>query len=239
MPVAWAPDPTPIVLITGPRVGGTLLSHCLSTHPQVFFARGEPLSGVESWARLKVAPVVLLDVLLHMSGYCASGCRLMYSQLHQPDVWGYLQTVQPKVIWLCRANLLEQAFSLMTYERERPAHSFESVCPPSVEVQPRLFLNAVRNLIERNDAAGKKMLAFRDVYCLLYEAIVPDERGYLPEGVATELCRFIGVRIEPMRCDLKRINRPLPEAIANWPEVQKAVEASEFSHYLEGVRHVE
>ena len=221
-------------MIVGPRVGGTLLAHCLSTHPQVFFARDEPLVPGSSWSRLGCGPAALLGLLLAMPWYQASGCRVLYSQMHTPEVRDYLLSVRPRVVWLRRRDVLGQAFSLMMYAQGQ-THSVEIPVSQSVWVSPKDFVNQVRNLVERNARGAERVAEFEVVLPLWYEDICPDDRGWLPEPAAAKVCGFLGVKEEPMRTDLKRIHRPLPEAVANWPEVLAAVRDSEFAVLEESV----
>jgi hypothetical protein len=237
----------PAVIVAAIRSGGTFLTHCLSNHSQIACDRGEPIHHLSVWCRmLKRDRRKILAVLLNQTGYMVSMCRLTYIQAFNEDIWAWLIRQQPWVIWLYRENILRQAISVHLNrlvrdkgQFKRPAHTFKQVGPVSVEVAPAHFLKMCRGLDERNRWAEKRLTAMRRVERLTYAEVVGGEMAVanqLPTETTKKICNFLGVRYEPLGCDLRRVNPyPLSELIGNWADVERAIKGSEFAELLESL----
>jgi hypothetical protein len=238
---------TPAVIIAAIRSGGTFLSHCLSNHTQIHCDRGEPLHHLSVWC-LGVTQhrQRLLSVLLNQTGYQVSMVKLTYMQAFQDPIWGWLVKRQPRVIWLRRENVLRQALSVYLASEtrqhgslERPLHTFDEATPFSVTIKPALFMKYCRGLVEQDTRANNHMLKFERVLPLTYADVVGGEleksAQRLPGKTTAEIASFLGVDIQGLTCSLRRVNPfPLCEMISNWPEVEAAIQASEFAAMLEG-----
>jgi len=237
------------VIIAAVRSGGTFLSHCLSNHSQIFCTRGEPLhhrsvffepGAAEGKTRNRRE---LLAVLLTQTGYRVSMCKLTYMQACESAVWLWLVKWQPRVIWLRRENAIRQAVSLLINERARAGklqqiqHTFRPLEPVRLALEPGLVLKAARGLRLLDGRLADSMANFQHVYRATYREIVGGEGTVaqaVPAETAAGLCEFLGVRSEPLGCDLTRTNPyPLAEILSNWREVSGAIAKSEFAATLE------
>lgn len=233
------------VIIAAIRSGGTFLSHCLSNHPQVYCARGEPLHHHSVWVRtLHPDRRELLAAMLNQTGYKVSMCKLTYAQATNRAIWPWLAERQPRVIWLRRQNRIRQAVSVLINkaarhgEIKRPQHTFRETGPVRVTFPPETILKMARRLKGLDSQVGKRVNRMRHLYSTVYADVVGGEHSIadeLPERARRKVCVFLGVRsIEPLRCDLKRVNPyPLREMLGNWKAVEAAVRRSEFAACLE------
>jgi hypothetical protein len=228
------PSPKCMILLAGYRVGGTLLSHALSNHTQIFFVRGEPFRG-HPLLSLHRSKLDLLRVLLTMPGYHVSGCKLLYNEALDSDFHTYLLKTQPNILWLRRRNILRQALSLITMSGKSPQASFDPIRPEPVRVRIEILLATMCRMQEESAKMTRHVKMFRKVLPLYYEDLCPIVDRQLPEAVTEKICNFLGVRVEPLYCDLQRIHsQPLSQYINNWIEVKSAIQSSEFVQYLEG-----
>ncbi len=233
----------PAVIVADIRSGGTFLAHCLSNHPQIFCDRGESLHRFSVWhTYLKIRSVDLLHCLLHMQGYCISMCKLTYTQAFHDSVWDYLGELQPRVIWLRRENVIRQAVSALLNklarggEIVRPQHTFESVPPARVAISPEMIIEAAREMIQQDQAARARLGNLKTRLEMTYAEMIGNEQAApdgLTEKAARRLCEFLGVRTISLSCELKRVNpAPLRDTLTNWPDVERAVLASELAYCL-------
>ena len=233
---------TPVVIVAAIRSGGTFLAHCLSNHPQIYCDRGEPLHHRSVWcATTKIRRQQLLAVLTNQTGYAASACKLTYMQAFDAEVWGWLEKQQPRVIWLRRGNAVRQAVSVLLNQAARrgelklPQHSFEPVAGVRVTLSPGLVVKAARGLTAQDERAWARLAGLPEVLKLTYADVTGGESAErLPVQTARRVCNYLGVRYEPMGCDLVRVNPlPLREIIGNWKAVRSALMQSEFAADVE------
>ena len=180
----------------------------------------------------------LLFCLTHMQGYQVSMCKLIYQQAFLRDVWNYITGFPAiPVIWLRRGNTIRQAVShiLNQVARQgnikRPQHTFDRVESICVELAPERVLRVARGLLKQDQRAQKRLSGLEPL-ALTYEQIV-GPASTLADEATKRICEFLGVRYEPLGCELTRINpQPLAEMIANWEAVRGAIQGSEFAHCL-------
>ena len=72
------------VLIAHTRSGGCLLNHFLSSHPQLFWPRGEPLLPGAEWKRAfpHASDVEILSCIMRAAHYKVGGCKVTYEQMN-------------------------------------------------------------------------------------------------------------------------------------------------------------
>ncbi len=236
----------PAILIAHTRSGGTFLAHCLSTHPDIFCPRGEPLLPAHSWSQSlprHVPSSAILGCILNAFHYKVGMCRITYVQTNV-DVFDYLRSVEAKVILLERQNLLRCAVSQtimnMTSrgEIEYPLHSIEIVEPPGVTLRPFAVLERCRWQAEwhtrmRESTRDLKLHVLR----LTYADVVGGEMvnaDRIPLAITERLTSFLGVEQYPMLSPLRAVSpRPLCDIVTNWDELKAVIQESEFAHHLE------
>jgi len=236
----------PAILIAHTRSGGTFLAHCLSTHPDIFCPRGEPLYTRHSWRQSlphHVPSSAILGCILNAFQYEVGMCRITYIQANA-DVCDYLCSVNARVIILERQNLLRCAVSQTIMgmatrgEVWYPLHSTQTVDPPGVTLCPSVVLEKCRWQAEWQVKMYKmsKDWPLR-VLRLTYADIVGGEMvnaDRLPLAVARTITGFLGVEQYPMLSPLRAISPySLRSIVTNWDELKTVIQQSEFAHHLE------
>lgn len=238
----------PFVVLAHVRAGGTFMCHCLSNHPQVHCDRGEVMHHNSIWRQaFHVKPAVLMSALHDQTGYHASGFRLIYRQAFHKRVWPYLTAKLPHIIWLQRGNVVAQALSYQYHQLVRgralpyhAVHSFEEKAPDPVVFPVEHAVYAVKKVHRENKAGRDRMSGYRGkVLQVLYEDATGNVQGSAP-GVAPDaaerICAFLGVRNEPLTCDLKRdFPRPWRELLSNWQEIAHALRQAGFGTQVQAL----
>ena len=236
----------PAILIAHTRSGGTFLAHCLSTHPDIFCPRGEPLLPAHSWRQSLPSHVpssAILGCILNAFHYEVGMCRITYVQTN-PEVCDYLCSVEAKVILLERQNILRCAVSQtimnMTSreEIEYPLHSTQTVELPGVTLRALAVLERCRWQAEWHTKMHKMTRGLKlRVLRLTYADIVGGEMvnaDRLPLSVTERITSFLGVEQYPMLSPLRAVSpRPLRDIVTNWDELKAVIQTSEFACHLE------
>ena len=225
------------------------MSYCLSTHPRVFWVRGEPLLRGMEWGKAfpKATDSAILRCITRASYYEIGGCKVTYEQM-SPDVWDFLRQKKPLVLHLWRENLIRVAVSQiitgMVVSQRLPnhkAHTIKRLPQPQVTIPPENIIAAasrqgaaidvMRRRLSDNVAPGRLLeLTYADITG--GEGIEATE---VPPAVARTICDFLGVEPEPLYCHFKRVNHgKLSEILKNWDEVRAVVSQSRFAYCLEG-----
>ena len=235
----------PAILIAHTRSGGTFLAHCLSTHPDIFCPRGEPLLPSHSWRKAlpHVSSTAILGCILHAFNYEVGMCRITYVQTNV-EVFDYLRSVEALVILLERENLLRCAVSQtimnMTSrgEIEYPLHTEHTTEIPGVTLHPLVVLERCRWQAEWQkrmhvDTRASKLRTLRLTYAeIVGGEMVNAERLTLQS--TERICSFLRVVQYPMTSSLRAVApRPLSSIVANWDELKAVICDSEFARYLE------
>ncbi len=235
----------PFVIVAQKRSGGTYLTHCLSSHVDIFCDRGESVHHASLWTRNIRDTITIMKVLLNQEGYFASGFRMVYSQAFESRRWKFLNSTKPKpkVILLTRNNVLRQGVSIALNTRIRkgkfayyPVHAFDTPDLPKWQLDPKVIISTCRKIVIEDKRAAKKVKKF-DVLPLTYTDLVGREGETQPkiiEETGKQICNFLGVQYEPLYTRLKRVHsHPLRAMFENWTEIEAAVKETEFAKHLE------
>jgi len=225
----------PAVIITGPRTGGTLLTHALSNHPFIGCVRGEPLHALSTWRMnlYGVEPVKILQICTSLEGYLISMCKVAYEQAWYRGVWEYLIKAKIPILHLTRQDVLAQTVSFLLNKLARdgtithPQHSFQAVAPVKVELSPDAVVRHYAWIVrKRNQVWDKIKHSGCPVLQLTYEQITGgiEETQTLNADATRQICKFLGVSMASLPISLKRVNRRLEDEITNWGAVKGAVE---------------
>jgi hypothetical protein len=168
-------------------------------------------------------------------------CKLVYSQAFAGQAWKYLKNHKPPVVWLRRENVIRQSVSLLINRAARggkvtrPQHTFKGTKPLTIGLSADAILKQARGLRQRDARTARLLAHFPRVLKLTYADITDASKpGKVPVKATRRICRFLGVRYEPLRCDLVRVNpQPLSELIRDWPTLKAKIQDSEFAVYLE------
>jgi len=180
-----------------------------------------------------------LRCLLHQPHYVVSMCEVTTHQMSLPSVWEYLVELQPKVIHLYRKNVVRQAVDMeLARTHLQSRHSMVEVPRIQMRMASDVVLRIAQARVQTTMELCKRYRAFfADVLDLSYAEIVGGEgmaAEAIPKATARRICKFLEVPRAVMGCRLKAINpQPLRVILVNWPEVKKAIAASEFAWCLE------
>lgn len=229
------------ILWTERRTGGTFLASCLSNHPRVFFARGEPLHSDDPWRVGVPDEAERLQIITSQPHYDVAGCKLFRDHAIRPAVWDWLCRIQPMIIYLWREDYISQALSIVANQVYRatgegmPTHLYRREEPRQIHLEPEEVLFEIERLQLRYGIAGDETKSnqailqsggFR-VLSLTYEQMTGGkaEVGAIALDMAYSLCAFLGVSLAPLvGAGLRRAHhRPWPEYVSNWDEVREAI----------------
>ena len=235
-------DPTPAIIVAGPRTGGTFLAHGLSNHPQVYCERQEVMHVDSSYRQVYPPPkfVTILEMVWGETGYLVAACKLQYSQAGYAGVWDYIKERQARVIHLRRRNKARQAISLIINEMARsgaipfhPQHARATPARITVTIEPERLLKTVEK-IKREEATWDAKLAESElpVLKLSYRRIIGAGITSAPQiapPAVKAICEFLSIQNAPMAVGIRRINPwPLDKMLANWNEIEPLLGRPEF-----------
>ena len=234
----------PAIIIGERRAGGTLMACCLSNHPEIYCDRWEPLNSGSLWYRMFPNDVDRLHLLLHQPYYKVSMCKLLPQHTWRKPVARYLKQHRPPVqmIHVYRENILAQAVSCVInlHSREHamghPTHVFKSIELAPVALNPADVVAWCKASFNHHCQITRwtnrvKLPTLR----ISYEEMTGNiDTGQLPDDLCREICKFLHVSDEPLYTRMHKVHSPeLSGVVANWPEVVKAVEQSDYARYLE------
>lgn len=235
----------PALLITHTRSGGTMLNYALSTHPRIFWTRGEPLLRQMEWGKAfpDASDIQILECITRASFYTVAGCKITYEQLTQ-DIWEWIAKKKVRVLHLVRENMIRVIVSqiitgMVASQRlpEHRAHSFEKLEPVKISVNPSAV---IAKMVQQEADVERKRARLTDLKLPMLELTYQELTGQqevdrLPDAISEKICSFLGVRLEPLRCDLKRVNSaPLSEIVENWPELEARIRKTKYKEWLDG-----
>lgn len=236
----------PALLVTHTRSGSTFLNYALSTHPRIFWARGEPLLQGMEWRTTFpcASDADILDCITRASFYKIGGCKVTYEQFGPAVMMWARRNPSVKILHLTRENLIRVAVSQIITGRvvagklDGTAHAFERPGVHKLAINPD---DIVTRAAWQEEQIGKMrvILDWLGVHVLelTYNEIVGGvvEASEINPGAAHKICEFLGVEDAPLRCDLRRVNyAPLSEIIDNWDEVKCAIGDTKYAKFLEG-----
>jgi hypothetical protein len=221
-------------IFTGTRAGGGYLRLCLNSHPAMLW------DDATGWAKQMYGSTRVLEPLLRcllMRPYPVSGTKLVTGQAMAIPVQFWQELPMARVLLLERENVLRQAMSgIMKLWRR------QDIRWPA-EMDPEMYLRHIRNReiaagrlrerCEALEAAGVKVmyLTFAEI-----AGEGPSAPG-IPERLAGEICRFLGVEYKPLTTEQARTHAlPLRDMIVNYNEVEAALRDAGYDRWLEDER---
>jgi hypothetical protein len=162
----------------------------------------------------------------------------------QPLLLYYFQRRRFLIIHLVRRNLLHQAISILVANARNVYGNDDHSKLNGQYTLPIEELIAYLYWVREERAAFEKLSQDLPVSVIAYEDVVEDVRNVDAEGMFRNASVAIGRvanlleipnRFSYCQCRPKVINRPYREVIANYDEVVKAVETSEFSRFAESI----
>lgn len=235
-------DPMPVVIIAGPRSGGTSLAHGLSNHPDVYCERQEVMHIQSSYRQ--AAPALksaeILDIVWGQSGYTVAACKLQYSQAGYIGVWGLITEREAHIIHLRRHNKMRQAISLIINEMARdgsipfhPQHARATPKRMAVAMDPERLQKTAARIIKHESTWQSRLFEARlPTITLSYRQIIGEgviSAQQVAPAAAKRICEFLGIPYRGLPVGLRRINPwPLDKMIANWCDIEPLMGKPEF-----------
>lgn len=230
----------PAIILTAPRSGGTFLASCLSNHPDIFCARGEPLLDGMPWkASLPGATdTQILMCIISQFGYKTGMCKVTYDQL-SPDVQHLTRVIRAKVVHLVRSNVIRCCLSqLMTGTSATYAHGTGQMNSDAIAIDAVEFVKRCRQHVmwqscmqDWIDRSGLESIV------VTYDELVGGEGRNVDQmtGQASNMiCGFLGVDYPVvLRTHLRKVNPvKMRSMVLNWEELRSALAKTEFSEMI-------
>ena len=243
--------PTRAVILTTQRTGSSFLVECLASHPEIECAR-EILEGHPDDPRIHLyrGPFRRAVKLFHIvesgawlpgrriEGYFADGrakvriFKAMYNQLERPFCLRYLREHEEiRVVHLHRRNLLKLHVSTLLMPMRRELQATAPVEPIRVHVNPEKAIASMRVARARYERFERIFAQHRSLP-LTYESLVDGQS--LRRETGRRICEFLGVRPQPMRSELVKMNpESLRQVVTNYDELAGEVSRTEFAELLD------
>lgn len=227
---------TQAIILANQRSGGTWLATCLSNHPDIHCERGEITHHHHIWYRLaNLDKLTMLKMALNQHFYKVCACRLTYGHAFFEPLRSYLLEIQPRVIWLQRANWLRVTVSNIALKKVRRSHTDAPLPLYRFAIKPSTLIKML-GMVERREAwAIAETQNLTHVLPVTYREITGGQvdAPALDEQTGRRICDFLGVDYVTMPGTLRRINpAPLSDIIINYEEVQAALLASPYARFL-------
>jgi len=177
------------------------------------------------------------DLLMRQPFYKVSMFKAMDRNIFgHLEVWEFLQRYDPelRILYLERENILYQAVSCAINALHRqgklpdhPTRTFISVKPGPCELDLKSVLQRYR-WIKKDVVRNREMLAESEIP-ILY--LVYEEMSIMDMAQSSRICEFLGVRIERLHTDLKKVHIQTYEGIVtNWSEIEEACDGESVAY---------
>ncbi len=229
-----SPETNPFAIVSDLRTGSTLLASSLDQHPQIrcygelFHSRDLPDNRIEGFDRLEASAAAVLERAMQARGVDACGFKSMIflplpAARHWADAWHRTRELPGlRVIWLTRRDRLAQYASVEIARHTGLFHPHDNdrlyrpECRPVITIDPFGFEAWVR---ERDAQLRRRRKVLRGVPSL--ELDYEELTGDWARSIA-RIQRFLQVDVGPLeQRKKKQERRPLPEVIANYPELER------------------
>lgn len=236
-PALVAPWYTPsnrFVILTVGRTGSELLRQLLDSHPDIV-CDGEILAGSPSFPRLQT---MASGARARLGGAEVYGWKLLVGQLrdvkgiHHPERYiTRLSEAGVRVILLERKDHLQQAISWhCAHSTEFHHHRGRDATFVPQEIDPEMLLWATASNEEATEWLRRAVAPVPHL-SIAYEDGLLDAADQ--QSTLDRVCRFLGVGVAPMSCDLVKISpRRSCDRVSNWDEVESTFRGSRFACFV-------
>ncbi len=216
---------TKALLVADVRTGGTYLCCALSNQPQIFCVREEPFHKSSVWK--KVPWDRRLMTIFNQKFYDVAMCKITPSQLGNLKLAQFLIHLKPKIIYLTRNKVTEQAASDLINNmrlKGHPTHTFSTANPPKVTLDPKQFVKRYNGILKRRKVAeaflkDAKRFSGDLIYYIPYENMLAQ-----PDYTMKGICNFLGVKPFAFVSRMKKVHSvPYAEFVTNWDELIRSV----------------
>jgi len=227
----WFSEPIPAVLLAGNRTGGTFLTTALSSHQEIFCARGEPFHHENAWRKVIPDDKARLRLLWQQRGYAVSMFKMNLSDLNNPQRQLLEENTSLKIIFLTRDDIATQALSneINVVFRDgkisgqpTQAISEEEIFTSKVKIDPQAVVNRCHRIMQNNQNVHRWLKTLDQPYLhLTYEQLTQGrEIICIPNEVSRDTCDFLEVTPKLLCGVLRKIHkRPMEDYVLNWDEI--------------------
>lgn len=222
-------EQTRFLIIAPKRSGGTLLSHALDSHMDIFCHRGEPIHRLDPIRQIADSPFEAIDTCLKMMGYEASGCKLTYEDVKRIGLESIRHFKVNRIIHLWRENPLKRIVSeqvrLQDKKQGLRTHTRESRPLETITLDPQKTVSEIgkywadvnmyrRILKSQTVGTGKAYMEIIYEQIAYYHNIIERDLGFaLQDFLGTSTKQMLKYSI------VKRNPFPLRDIIENYDEL--------------------
>ncbi len=231
--------PRRYLIIASIRSGGTLLSHALDSHPQIYAHRGEPVHSQDPLRKIASSAIESLNTSLSFYGYHANIAKITWSQFY--ELKEYLPQLNlDGVILLYRNNplrvLVSEYVRLTDFQNKMNTHSFRRRDKVCVQIDPLKTVTSIKHyLIKLSDLSEYLPTVFENSFSLSYENLTLGF-GCIPNLIGNAICDFIEVDYRQLCYQtVQRNPYDLQDLIINYEDIHNHFQkhCPEYLEYLE------
>lgn len=216
-------------LIVAPtRSGGTMLSHAIDSHPDIFCHRGEPIHKNDAIWRAVGSPFASVNLALSMPGYSWTGCKVTYNQFYRMGVESLRPLRISAVIHLVRKNPIRRIVSEEVRLQDKAIGLGTHTNAPrdmiQIALEPKHLAQEIQEYLMATYEVEKQIKSMRiaKTLDLSYETMTPySNMERLPDSVVRQLCNFFEVSyVQKMPVGVRKRNAyPLKDIVSNYDEI--------------------
>lgn len=164
-----------------------------------------------------------------------AGFKLMYTQLaHHPEIWAFVRLHGIDVLHLVRSNHLDVIISREMRKATKTTHRVagaEDVKPTQVTLETGMLVKRMKSL-QRNVDLARRLIRISGVRALeiRYEDLVRDASCFEPIWAFLDIN---ALKSPPQSKLVKLVRTSYEQSIANYDEVHRALQGSEFARLLQ------
>lgn len=232
---------TRFLIIAPTRSGGTLLSHALDSHHDIYCHRGEAMHKRDPIWRICGTPFLALDTCLKMPGYEITGAKITYQQYTRIGMETVTALKIDKIIHLYRENALERIVSECVRQADKDnglyTHTRESRDLQSVYLHPETTVNEMKQYIsdvfrhKKHLKSLSNSLGSKAYYEITYEQLSM-YHNVIDRDLGFEIQKFLSVSNWQMLkySIVKRNPYPLEDIISNYDELYEYMRSHAYQY---------
>lgn len=218
--------PERYLIVASIRSGGTLLSHALDSHPDIYCHRGEPAHKLNPVRKLAPDAITAIDTVLSLHGYYSNVAKVTWEQY-----WILVDDIEQQlnlngVILLHRNPLRVYISEQIRLEDKRQgvglAHSFIKRPKTQIEIDINECLTYIKDYQIQLGELRKRLQSFyKKTLQVSYEDLTAEYRQ-IPRVSAAKLCSLCNVGYRLLTYTLAQRNPyPIAEIVTNYEDLQQ------------------
>lgn len=231
------PSGLALAAVAWTRCGGGYLMECLNSHPLI---QADSASYWKKKLRHKINPV-LVRALLGRTGCRVSATKLLCTEAGRipDDFWAELQV---RFIFLKRENIVRCTAASLAKRAMRAAKRNRGGAGIPFAASVDEFISLCGARCGQYEMSAMRAAHYAALGCpvlhVTYAEIVGREgktATKMPQAAADRILEFVDLGPGTSLCPLMRRNHPHPlrAMIANWGELEQALQASDYARWLD------